>query len=87
MPHLDELTMAAATVGAVNTIVVREDGSMLGDTTDGLGFLRDLSEHGVEPGGRSLVIGAGGAARAVTYALAEAGGSVAVCALRCGEGP
>ncbi len=80
MPHLHELTPAAVAVGAVNTIVVQEDVTMLGDTTDGHGFLRDLDEHGVIPGGRTLVIGSGGAARAVTYALAEAGGSVAVCA-------
>lgn len=80
MPHLDELTAAARTVGAVNTIVVRQDGTLLGDTTDGVGFLRDLYEHDAEPGGRALVIGSGGAARAVTFALVEAGGTVAVCA-------
>jgi len=81
MPHLDELTAAARTVGAVNTIIVREDGTLLGDTTDGYGFMADLAEHGVELSGPALVIGAGGAARTVTYALAEAGVPVAVCGL------
>ena len=81
MPHLHELTAAARTVGAVNTIIVREDGTLLGDTTDGYGFTADLAEHGVELAGPALVIGAGGAARSVTYALAEAGMAVAVCGL------
>ncbi len=81
MPHLDELTAAARTVGAVNTIIVREDGTLLGDTTDGYGFMADLAEHRVALDGPALVIGAGGAARSVTYALAEAGMTVAVCGL------
>ena len=81
MPHLHELTTAAQTVGAVNTIIVREDGTLLGDTTDGYGFMADLAEHGVALNGPALVIGAGGAARSVTYALAEAGMAVAVCGL------
>ena len=79
MPHLDELTAAAVAVGAVNTIVVREDGSLLGDTTDGYGFMADVHEHGVDLVGPALVIGAGGAARSVTYALAKAGATVTVC--------
>jgi|YNPNPStandDraft_1061719.scaffolds.fasta_scaffold09364_5 shikimate dehydrogenase len=89
VPHLAELTPIAAAVAAVNTIVVREDGSLLGDNTDGAGFLADLRAHGIAPGRpreagqstpcmRALVIGAGGAARAVAYALAEAGAEVAV---------
>jgi len=89
LPHLAELTPIAAAVGAVNTIVVREDGSLLGDNTDGAGFLDDLRAHGIQVGRaegrgparpytRALVIGAGGAARAVAYALAEVGAEVAV---------
>lgn len=81
MPHLHEVTAAARAVGAVNTIIVREDGSLLGDTTDGCGFMADLAEHGVELTGPALVIGAGGAARSVTYALAQVGMAVAVCGL------
>ena len=68
------LTDAARTIGAVNTIRVEEDGSLLGDNTDARGFIADLREHGVDSAGRrALVIGAGGSARAVVYGLAEAG--------------
>lgn len=76
MRHLDEVTMEARAIGAVNTIVVRE-GRMVGTNTDALGFLRGLREAGVEPrGARAVVLGAGGAARAVLYALLAAGAQV-----------
>ena len=72
MALMDELTPIARTTGSVNTVVVRPDGSLLGDSTDGAGFLADLRAHDCEPAGRSvLLLGAGGAARAVAYALAE----------------
>ena len=74
MPHLDELTAAAQAIGAVNTIVVSQDGSMLGDNTDARGFVADLRAHGVPLAGTSVaLLGAGGSARAVLYGLAEAG--------------
>lgn len=73
MVHLDEIEDIARTVGAVNTIVVQE-GHLLGYNTDAHGFLAALQAAGFEPkGSRALVIGAGGAARAVGYALAQAG--------------
>jgi shikimate dehydrogenase len=69
LPLLDEVTSAAQEIGAVNTILVR-DGHLVGDNTDHQGFLAALAEMGVSPQGwRVLVIGAGGAARAVAYAL------------------
>ena len=80
-PFLDELTPVAQAVGAVNTIVVRPDGSLLGDNTDGVGFMADLRTQTANRKSqiaRALVIGAGGAARAVVYALVEAGATVAV---------
>ena len=80
MPHLDHLTPAAEAIGAVNTIIVGEDGLLTGDTTDAYGFLRDLAEHGVRIPSHALVIGSGGAARSIVYALAEAGAAVMVCA-------
>ena len=46
IPFLDELTPVARAIGAVNTIVVRPDGSLLGDSTDGAGFMADLRAHG-----------------------------------------
>ncbi len=74
MPFVDELTPAADAIGAVNTIVVREDGSLLGDNTDARGFVADLHAHQVSLAGTdALVLGAGGSARAVVYGLAEAG--------------
>ncbi|MEX0757996.1 MAG: shikimate dehydrogenase [Tistlia sp.] len=71
----DELSQRARAIGAVNTLVF-EEGRILGDNTDGLGFLRNL-QAGVpdwRPGdGPALVLGAGGAARAVLVALRDAG--------------
>jgi len=81
LPFLDELTSIAAAIGAVNTIVVRPDGTLLGDNTDGAGFLADLQSQIANRKSqiaRVLVLGAGGAARAIVYALAEAGTTIAV---------
>jgi shikimate dehydrogenase len=72
--HLDELTPAASLIGAVNT--VRRDGTrLIGDNTDGKGFLKGVREDaGVDPrGSHVVVLGAGGAARAVVTELALAG--------------
>lgn len=78
MPHLDEIAGAARAIGAVNTIIVRQD-RLVGHNTDAAGFLAALREAGFEPAGkRALVLGAGGAARAVIYALTRAGCAVAV---------
>lgn len=78
MPWLDEVSAPARAIGAVNTIVVR-GGRLFGENTDWLGFLASLRAAGVEPTGkRALVMGAGGAARAVVYALANAGAEVMI---------
>lgn len=70
---LDRTDEAASTIGAVNT-VAKENGRLVGYNTDCTGFLRALREDGgVDPqGARALVLGAGGAARAVVYALVTA---------------
>lgn len=74
MKHLHNWTAAAEAIGAVNTIVVDEEGQLTGDNTDGAGFIADLVAHEVDPANkRAIVIGAGGSARAVVYGLAEAG--------------
>jgi len=74
MPYVDRLLPAAQAIGAVNTLVVEEDGSLTGDNTDAAGFMADLREHGVEVEGRRvLLLGAGGSARAVAYGLMKAG--------------
>jgi shikimate dehydrogenase len=75
--YLDEVTPAAQAIGAVNTIVVRK--GLIGHNTDWQGFLTALSEGGFDPQGkRAVVLGAGGAARAVVHALARAGAQVTV---------
>jgi shikimate dehydrogenase len=73
MALLDEVSPDAALIGAVNT--VRRDGDrLIGENTDGKGFLRGVREAGFDPRGKSIVVlGAGGAARAITVELALAG--------------
>jgi len=68
---LDSLDPLAEKIGAVNT-VVNEDGKLRGYNTDGDGFYRVLLEQGFSPQGKNVVLlGAGGAARAIAYTLAE----------------
>jgi shikimate dehydrogenase len=74
MEYLDEIAPEAAIIGAVNTI--RRDGDrLIGENTDGKGFLRGLRvDAGVDPRDkRVVVLGAGGAARAIVTELALAG--------------
>lgn len=100
LPLLDEVDTTAASCGAVNTVCIRE-GRAIGHNTDGTGFLDSLAGQGFYPQGRTvLLLGAGGAAKAVGHALTAAGaGRVIVCARRleraaalaaqlpgCGEG-
>ncbi|WP_026369618.1 shikimate dehydrogenase [Kallotenue papyrolyticum] len=80
---LDELDPVAAAVGAVNTIVRLPDGRLRGLNTDVAGFLRALAQAGVDAAGRTaLLLGAGGAARAVGYGLIMAGVAALVVANR-----
>lgn len=68
---VDRLSPAAALVGACNTVVFEEDGSMTGHMTDGTGFVRNLKEHGVDIEGRKIVLlGTGGAATAIAVQAA-----------------
>lgn len=79
VPLMDELDPLAAKCGAVNTVSIRA-GRTYGFNTDGGGFLRALDELGVDPAGkRVLLLGSGGAARAVSAALCMAGARVTVC--------
>jgi len=72
IPHLDGLGESAALMGAVNC-VVRRDGKLIGENTDGKGFLKSL-ETTIDPRGKSVVLfGAGGAARAIAVELGLAG--------------
>lgn len=79
IPFLDELTDDARLIGAVNTVEVR-DGRLIGHNTDGKGFLRSLREEtGLRPKGKTfLMVGSGGASRAVCFSLALAGAGTIV---------
>ena len=73
---VDRLSPAAERIGAVNTVVVEPDGTLSGDNTDGFGFIASLSESEVgwhAAAGPAVVLGAGGAARAIAVALLDAG--------------
>ncbi len=74
IPLLDEVDPAAQTVGAVNTVCLR-DGRWMGFNTDGAGAVAALQDGlGLDPAGRTVtLLGAGGAARAVALALSQAG--------------
>lgn len=70
LPFVDDLTSAAKTIGAINT-VYQKDAKLIGHNTDGLGYLQSLKEEcAFDLDGKNIVvIGAGGAARAVVFAL------------------
>jgi shikimate dehydrogenase len=76
MPMLDQVNETARRIGAVNTIVVEDDGTLSGFNNDGNGFIQSLKD--ARPGWRAdegpiLLLGAGGASRAVVVALLENG--------------
>ena len=78
IPFLDELDHMAERTGAVNTIV-NDDGVLVGYNTDGAGFLQALLERGIEPKEKNVVIvGAGGASRAISFILAERGANLVI---------
>ena len=70
LPMLDQVDSHAQCIGAVNTIV-NEEGTLIGYNTDGIGYVRSLKEEAVSTleAKTVVVIGAGGAARAICYAL------------------
>jgi shikimate dehydrogenase len=76
MPFLDRIDPVARRIGAVNTIVKQQDGTLEGRNTDGFGFLEALkynAPHWMPDAGPVVVLGAGGAARAVVSSLIDAG--------------
>ena len=82
MHLVDSVTPIANKVGAVNTIMVKEDGSLHGTNTDAFGFIKNLKVCAPdwEVGRPVVIIGAGGAARAVCVGLLEAGGTeIRIC--------
>lgn len=86
IPLLDELTLTAQAIGAVNTISM-QNGKLTGDNTDAPGFLSDVgnfltTENVKFTEKKALVLGAGGSARAVVYALVNDGWNVTIAARR-----
>jgi len=81
MPHkvvtcelVDELTPTATIAGAANAVLVREDGSLIGDQFDGAGFVRGVQRKGVSlAGARALVVGNGGVGSPIAASLAATG--------------
>ena len=76
MPLLDRIDPAAARIGAVNTVIKQADGSLEGRNSDSFGFLAHLKASAPEwraEAGPAVVLGAGGAARAVVATLMDAG--------------
>ncbi len=72
----DKVTDRATLIGAANTLIFREDGTIIADNTDGYGFIENLRQGApdwVPDAGPAVILGAGGAARAVIAALADAG--------------
>jgi shikimate dehydrogenase len=77
IPFLDELDAEARMVGAV-AVVVNRDGKLIGGTTDGQGGLKALQEKTDVAGKKAVLIGAGGAARAIAFSVHHAGGKLTV---------
>lgn len=78
LPYLDELDPLAKKLGAVNTVCIR-DGKLYGYNTDCPGYVAALRQRGFDPAGkRAVLLGAGGAAKAVALGLSEAGALVSV---------
>ncbi len=76
--YLDDMNERTLAIGAANTVVIR-DGKLIGYNTDGTGALAALRDAGVDPSGkRVLLLGAGGAARALAFSLVEVAERVTV---------
>lgn len=74
LDHIDEIEPGARAIGAVNNGVRRDDGSLVGFNTDASGFMAAVEATGTDvTGANSVVVGAGGAARAVVWALLDSG--------------
>jgi shikimate dehydrogenase len=76
MQFADQITDRATLIGAANTLIFKEDGRIFADNTDGYGFMANLRQGAPDwdpKAGPAAIFGAGGAARAIIVALADAG--------------
>ena len=77
MPYLDEIDPVAQQIGAVNT-VVNDNGRLKGYNTDWTGFVRSLEVHTPIQDKRVVILGAGGAARAIAFGIKQRGGKMTI---------
>ena len=76
MQFADQITDRATLIGAANTLTFKDDGKIIADNTDGYGFMANLKQNAPDwdpTSGPAVLLGAGGAARAIIVALADAG--------------
>jgi len=76
MQFADKITDRATLIGAANTLTFKDDGKIIADNTDGYGFMANLKQNAPDwdpTSGPAVLLGAGGAARAIIVALADAG--------------
>ena len=86
IPFCDDLTPRARAIGSVNTLMRREDGTLLGDNTDYAGFMAMVAESGLDPKGKKcLVLGSGGASLTVCAVLYDLGAANVTVVSRSGE--
>ncbi len=76
LPHLDHIDALAERIGACNTLRISADGKLYGYNTDVSGVIRSLEQHMKLAGARIAILGAGGAARAAVFGLADKGAEV-----------
>ncbi len=84
LPLLDECSLVTQSIGAVNTIYSK-NGHLIGENTDAKGFLTDLATLPLSGTKNALILGAGGAARAVVFALSTQGWQVTVAARKADQ--
>ena len=86
IPYLDEISDTARSIGSVNTVVRRPDGTLYGDNTDAFGFSCMISASGIEAvGAKALVLGSGGASLTACHVLRQLGAREVIVISRSGE--
>jgi shikimate dehydrogenase len=86
LKHIDSCSARAERVGAANFVRRESDGALAGDNVDGIGFVAGLARNGFDVAGKKVLqIGAGGAGRAIAFALAEAGAAEIAIANRSAQ--
>lgn len=85
MKHVDDVSDDVKKIGACNTVVC-DNGRLVAHNTDWRGALDALKEAGANVGGTAAIVGSGGVARAIAYALSASGANVYICSRNKSEG-